>query len=381
MHRIILSTVGTSLLTQQIERDQPQESHWSQELSNTANLNQTDISPEIQTIIATLQQRAIAKLNNGKIAEIRRASAELNGIYGIYDNQLSQGRQDIHYLIATDTYQGQITAQIIADFLREQGIGNIAIFVPPGLSTATTMDFSLGIDTLLIWLEDHIEPYRQQYSIQFNLVGGFKSLQGYLNTIGMFYADAIHYIFEGKGAELISIPRLPIQVDTSQLQDYALTLAQLKAGAELPVSAMARISETLFSTIDNKAVLTTWGELIWNRAKTELLTGELLPFPLLVYQDSFRQDYNQTRHGKERLKLQETLAKVSYLLSQSGGNVAILKSDGGLQYDKYKNKKDAKTKEDIDHFRVTQGIRVSCQMQAGQLLLRRYGQHSINDNP
>jgi hypothetical protein len=128
--------------------------------------------------------------------------------------------------------------------------------------------------------------------------------------------------------------------------------------------------------IDDKKIFSTWGTLIWQEVKLNLLSQDLLAFPRLVYSDSFRADYNHIKDAKERLKLQETLAKVAVVLERSGGNPAPLKADGGVQYDKYVNQNR------IDHFRVTQGLRVSCESRTGQLVLRRYGKEpDVNNNP
>ncbi|MEC4867493.1 MAG: hypothetical protein SAJ11_15575, partial [Jaaginema sp. PMC 1078.18] len=208
------------------------------------------------------------------------------------------------------------------------------------------------------------------------LVGSFKSLQGYLNTIGMFYADEIIYIFEGQGSEVITIPRLPISVDIDAIKPHTLTLALLDAGMELPATEMQGIPEALLGDIDDCKVLSTWGQLIWNKAKDELLSQDLLNFPKLIYQDTFRSDYKSIKVAKERVKLQETLAQVSGLLTESNGDTSIIKQHTGLQYDKYTNKNG------IDHFRVTQGLRVSCISSNGELTLRRYGKEPVvNKNP
>ena len=70
------------------------------------------------------------------------------------------------------------------------------------------------------------------------------------------------------------------------------------------------------------------------------------------------------------------MAKVSRLLVESDGDTSIVKKHGGVQYDKYTNKGN------IDHFRVTQGLRVSCTTANGNLLLHRYGKEpDVNDNP
>ena len=133
----------------------------------------------------------------------------------------------------------------------------------------------------------------------------------------------------------------------------------------------------MLGEVDGKMVLSTWGNLIWNQCKGDLLSGDLMPFPRLEYQDTFRADYNKVKKKHKRVKLQETLATVSSLLNQSNGNTATLKEHKGIQYSKLTNKGD------IDHFRVTQRVRVSCAFSQGKLNLYHYDeQHDyINNNP
>ena len=377
MRRVILSTVGTSLLTNQINRANPEEKDWYSQLRDTANLNEKETPENIKTIISTLKKRADEQLSAVKIPQIRRASAELNGIYGIYQEDLSQGKEDYHFLIATDTIQGKTTAQIVEALLRKQNLTNITIYAPSGLCMASTESFSSGIDELIVWLQETIPPLKEyKYKIYFNLIGSFKSLQGYLNTIGMFYADEIIYIFEGEKSDLITIPRLPISVDTSLIKPYIMQLALLNSGIGLSPQQTAGIPETMLGEIDGKMTLSTWGQLIWNQCKEELLSGDLIPFSRLEYQDTFRADYNKVKEKHKRVKLQETLATVTGLLNESNGDTAILRQHGGIQYDRYVNK------DNIDHFRVTQDTRVSNTISQGKLILRRYGlEPEVNNNP
>src|SRR5699024_7664299 len=128
------------------------------------------------------------------------------GILGIYENNWNKCEKDIHFLLATDTYQGKLTAELLKEFLSRK-VQSAQVIVPKNLNTKTKEDFKAGIRDLLKWCEDVLPGYKDAgYEIIFNLTGGFKSLQGYLNTIGMFYADSISYIFEGAD-ELISIPK------------------------------------------------------------------------------------------------------------------------------------------------------------------------------
>ena len=372
MGKVILSTIGTSLLTQQIDRGNSDKKNWYPKLRDTANLKLERIPEDIQQIISTLKVRASQKLQEGNIKDIRLASAELNGIYGLYSEELSNGKADMHWLISTDTAQGSETAKIVESFLQSQNL-SAQVFTPRGLSADSTRNFSEGIDELIIWLESSIQGYEKVY---FNLVGGFKILQAYLNTIGMFYANEIVYIFEGIDSELIKIPRLPIKIDESIVEPYKLEFALMAAGLWIPTSKLSGIPESLLFSSDNECILSNWGRLIWNRVKKQTLSDDLLPYPRLKYEYSFKEDYKATKDSTKRVKLQEVLAKVSYLLAKHQGNTGCLKGDGGVLYEVYTNK------QGIAHFRVTQGIRVSCTAKNGCLMLRHYGpEPDVNRNP
>jgi len=365
MRRVIISTIGTSLLTNQINRSSPDEKDWYNQLRDSANLTFEKTPKEVQFIIESLKNRATQKLAQSSVAQIRSASAELNGVYGLYREELEQGRQDMHWLIATDTAQGRESAKIVEEFLRSKGL-NAESYTPKGLSTASTRSFADGIDDLLIQLDKWTEGSE---NVCFNLVGGFKSLQAYLNTIGMFYANEIIYIFEGAKSEVITIPRLPIKIDESAIEPYKLQLALMAAGSEVNRSQLLGIQEALIFAVEDEVTLSNWGRLIWDKSKNKILSGDLLPFPRIKYQDSFMKDYKGTKGEAERVKLQETLAKIAYLLDKYNGDRSALTGDGGVQLETYKNT-------NIDHFRVTLSLRVSCQVLEGKnLLLRYYGTH------
>ena len=226
-----------------------------------------------------------------------------------------------------------------------------------------------------------------RYTICFNLVGGFKALQGYFNTIGMFYADEIIYVFEGSN-QLIKIPKLPIKVDLSKIEPYKVQLAMMDVGQISTSWEEAKKVPQEWIFVDGQEMtLSAWGQLLWEQCKEELLSQKLLKFPKIDYKSSFYDDYKKIENNlEEQVKLQETLAKASQLLQKSGGDTSILKQDPGLQYDKYSNMKPYKNmngdKFDIAHFRVTKGIRVSCISSNGILFLHRYGKEpDVNTNP
>ncbi len=376
--RFIVSTVGTSILTNSINRENQDEARdWARILRDSANLKQAELPEETKEVIDTLAERALEKLLKNDVKTNRQISAELNGIYGIYGGALPDNSNDQHYLICSDTAQGQTTGNLIAEFLQDQG-ATVSVETPKGLSTQDTTSFTEGTKALIKWLDDTVPRHGSGYYVIFNLVGGFKSLQGYMNTFGAFYADEVIYIFEAPTADLIKIPRLPIQIDTTVIEDHLTKFAMMAAGEIYPVENLDGIPETLLQPITDNgntvAGLSAWGTLIWNRTKADLLKDELLHFPRLKYANSCIKDYNDTNDPDACVKLQETLASVSFRLQQNNGSTEGL--EGGFKF------KPLQGFNNIYTFRVARGIRVSCSKGNGILKLHRYGHRNVvNKNP
>ena len=112
----VVSTIGTSILTNLIDNKNPKEATWRSVLSSSANLKQNKLTQEMKMVIDTLADRALYKLLKDDVSTNRQISAELNGIYGIYEGQLPEHSPDLHYLICTDTAQGQQTGELIKAF-------------------------------------------------------------------------------------------------------------------------------------------------------------------------------------------------------------------------------------------------------------------------
>ena len=371
--KFVLSTVGISVLLKVLDQS---ESALSQQLSKAANLPSLDHDLEQQ--VDALAERALECLKRGDTQENRRLSAELNGLYGIYGGVLPDNTADFHYLIATDTALGKKAAEVIRDFLRAVKF-NVDIYVPKDLSTANPDVFSRGIKDLIRWCEEIIPGYQyKNYHVVFNLTGAFKILQGHLSIMGMFYADEIVYIFE-EGSQLLCIPRLPLQIDAGALYEYRAELAMMAQGHVFPLEHVNGIPDGLLETDKQSATLSSWGELVWQRIREQLLGEELVRFPRLYYEDKFIKDFKNASK-QERVRLQETLANVAHILEDNNGDTSALKQNGGLQYEVYDGKR-TKDGKPIGHFRVSESHRVTCIAEGGKLHLRRYGDHSVNDNP
>lgn len=369
--RLVISTVGTSLLTNQVYRYLSDEIESSLiRLENSANYSNDEIErhEDIWDTVQELEEYARDILSKNKIKDVRKASAELNGIYELYGNKIQEAKLDSHYLIATDTAQGTITSNLVKEYL-ENKVEFIDIYTPEKLSTASTNSFHQGIDDLIDWVHRTVKNF-PKYDVYFNLVGGFKALQGCMNTIGMFYADKIVYVFEGQHSKLITIPRLPITVDINQLKDHAATLTLFNVGASLTPEETETIPEAMVAEIDGQMTISNWGELIWKQCEESLLSKDLLDFPRIFYEGTFRSDYKKIDDVNDKIRLQKTIAKVSMRFEESNGNTREVAKQ--VEYYPYEGAKD---KDGVDHFYVGKQFRVSCKINNGILHLRHYGTH------
>lgn len=364
--RCIVSTVGTSLLTNGASPATVAL------LRDTANFAVKDYSSDKLRQVDERILEVRQQLDASGTVEVRRRSAELNGILAL----AASDSADIHYLLCTDTYQGRQAAEVVRNWLATHGCQTVAAQPLDGLNTASQEEFAAGIDSLLHWCDQTLPNLRRQgYRITFNLVGGFKSWQAYAQTLGMVYADEICYIFESKDSPLLRIPRLPVKFDDEPLKRHAAAVARMaSAGENVPVSDVHDLPEAYLDIMDGKATLSVWGKLAWNQAKTEILAGDLIEQPSLVFETSFLRDFADRKDSSERVALQESLAQAGY--SWNRGGLAALRKHTGLLYEMYADKNG------IGHFRVNQGFRVSCEVAGSNLRIRHYGPHDyVNKTP
>lgn len=206
-------------------------------------------------------------------------SAELNALIKFYDGQypLSVVR-DYHLLLCTDTWLGEAAAHLVATWLRQHGCNNVEVRRQKDLQTAQINAFQLALSDLIQWCEETLPVYRAaQYHIVFNLTGGFKSVQGFLQTLAMFYADEVVYIFES-GTALLHIPRLPIRMDAEDtVRNHLTTFRRL--AYDLQVEDVSGIPETMLLRIEQQVTFSPWGQLVWKRTKKHLYADAIYPSP------------------------------------------------------------------------------------------------------
>ena len=365
MPTAIVSTMGTSLLTNRADEK------LRQMLIRTANARAAELDPADRSTIEALAAERAAVLRDASDQDVRSLSAELNGLLALGPIQ----RSDCHYLLHSDTFQGEICANLAAGWLTRAGGQPVPVKLDH-LTAASPEAFARGVDSLLRWTDQTLREVQDKgWRVIFNLVGGFKALHAYAHTIGMFYADEIVYLFEGPDAKLIRIPRLPLKLDEGSLRQHAAAVARMAAEEILSVDQLQGLPEAYLEVdSDRNALLSDWGQLLWLRGRRDILSGDLLDQPGLCYLDSFKRDYGREQNPDRRVALQEALAKASVLWRRSG--LQALRCDGGLLYEDYVNKAGK------GHFRISQDIRVSCLPNGTSLEMRHYGSHDyVNNNP
>lgn len=274
MQQITVSTCGTSIFTHGESREDVNF------LRENANKKQSEYTADELKKIDELISAKFDALTSASIKEVQAISAELNGFISFYGNgaNLDEARQNIHYLIHSDTYQGLKAAELIQSWGSHNGIKMQPVKIDD-LNTASVEEFRLGVNNLVEWCAWTLPGYRSQgYSVIFNLVGGFKSLQGYMQTLGMFYADETVYIFE-TGGELLRIPRMPVDFSANAKQaviENSLAFRRMQNGS-IPRTECAGIPDTLLDIIDGNCTMSAWGKIIWDETKRGLYNSILPP--------------------------------------------------------------------------------------------------------
>lgn len=271
MPNFILSTCGTSLFTNGISNE------LRSEFAEYAN--EKDWSEIPHDIASRLKQHAEQqkqKLLAADLDLVKILSAELNSLLSWQSNRSSDS-QDMHVLLATDTALGQATAEIIQQWLISQG-NTVTITSASGLNTASLQSFRESLSELTTTLIEQVSSYKGNgYQIIFNLAGGFKALNGFLQAFSTIYADETVYIFESS-SEVLSIPKLPFRLDAEQIVKENLHIFR-RLAYQLPVNKTEAnaIPETLLFSIGDDITLSEWGELLWQSSYKEMYKKSLLP--------------------------------------------------------------------------------------------------------
>lgn len=281
----VLSPCGTSVLTN-CARDGERAV-----IDRYANArNEQGISPEDRAVLQHLIRRTQSELRKADEQRMTHLSAELNALFKLYRGQFDKAGKDQHWLLCTDTWLGKQTGKLIKEALEGRGLSSVQLYQPKDMQTKELLTFQSALSDLVKWCEETIEPCREHYCVVFNLTGGFKSIQGFLQTLATFYADEAIYVFQS-GEELLRLPRLPIKLDADDVVCGHLRVFRRLANG-LSRDEPCRfdtIPETLLLCFDGNVDLSPWGDLVWKRTHKGMYRKQLWPSPseTIIYGERF----------------------------------------------------------------------------------------------
>lgn len=293
----ILTTVGLSSLTNGLRGI-----FTPKEIYDFSNAPKEEIDPAFITKfdkeIETLKQEIV----DFDDAKLKRLSAELNALLRLYKNGFDT--QDFHKLLVTDTYLGKKAAELLETFLKSKGF-NVDIYAPRDLRTSDLESFHLSLSEIVKDLSSELEGYKESgYKILFNLTGGFKSINSFMQSMASLWADESIYIFETSD-ELLTIPRLPLKIDNEIFAKNLHTFRMLEHGLPVEREKLRSIPKSLVIQINDEYTLSPWGEMAWQKAKLDLYKN-LIDFEYIEYTDEFIKNFMKI-NDKERIQINKKL--------------------------------------------------------------------------
>lgn len=256
---LLLSTCGTSLLTNGASTE---DRVWLTTIANDVEVDAARLTPIINA------RREGMKAANAPTQ--RKMSAELNGIGAVIDRY--QPKQVFHLLVHTDTALGKATTDLV-----QEALGNQTLLVSAGgLRTNELSSFRTALADLTRQIDALVQAYREQgWFIVFNLTGGFKSLNGYLQTLGMILADRCVFLFEG-APELMEIPRLPVRLsEIEELREHATLFRRVAVGYTVKADDAKGAPDSLLMEIDGEVTTSVLGDVAWARHRATLFAEKL----------------------------------------------------------------------------------------------------------
>ncbi len=275
MRKLILSTCGTSLLTNCLNTFGDQADRLRSLLTKHANTTDPNsIPPDEREALTRILDQALEQLLQADTEKSKKLSAELSGLF-ILDQGKLDNQNSLHWLIASDTWLGKKTAELIQSKIEEQG-AQAEVKVIPQLRTNSIDDFNQGASELARLCHEEVKGMRDGgYRVIFNLTGGFKGVQGYMQALGTIYADECVYTFERTG-QLIRLPRLPFILDTKDIiRKHLHAFRRMNFGLKTTVEDIQDMPREFLLEIDDEYTLSTWGQVIWNEGHQAIYEEEV----------------------------------------------------------------------------------------------------------
>jgi len=170
---------------------------------NTERIDNLPLSKaeEVKEDIEIIKDQVLERLD--AISDFNEISAEIKSLL-----KMGIKPEDKAILISTDTIDGNLSAELIKEFLISKRISNVQIKVINGLQACDGKLFSSqGIKELISYLISF-----EHENVILNITGGYKGVVPYVALIGMLFNKPIHYIYEDSD-DLITLSHIPILIN------------------------------------------------------------------------------------------------------------------------------------------------------------------------
>lgn len=261
----VISTVGTSVITNIVNKIRTSEKKEEKELVNLYDtLSKRDYKDKEKY---KDEYNFLKNFISKKVKFEPRASAEIKSI--IF---LKQKYENIKFIpICTDTLLSPLSAEIINDIFEKNDIEVQSPLIIEDLQVRDYQRFKEGLKNLLIKL-DSFSYEGKFYDTILNITGGFKGVIPYMTIYGQINNLPIFYIFEHTD-ELIEIPQLPLSIDYNIFEKhwkkfYKLDIEGIVKKREFDKFFLNQY-ENILEIVDDMVSFNPLGQILWNKYKKE----------------------------------------------------------------------------------------------------------------
>lgn len=313
MQHLIVTTCGTSILTNGAGQEM------RAELTRNANAySAQEWQGDYEAAEKYMNQKCETLLNLPP-HEAAKQSAELNSLMAWYQENKADIKRDVHYLVHTDTLQGRMTVDAISSYLQRNFSTHAIPITANKLSTKNKFDFHESLKELTNRLREHLfAPEKKAASkIVFNLTGGFKGLNAYLQVVANLWADLTIVAFEG--SELLTIPRLPILPDETVIEQSIVVARRLALGLRVRPQEMGGLPEIFYTVLGDECLSSDIGDFFIKETLPKLYRKKLFPpaSQRIIYGEKFEKSLEQLKHSPERLaQLQQRIDDLARCLEK-----------------------------------------------------------------
>ena len=201
--------------------------------------------------------------------DLNDTSAEIKGLV-----KMGVTSDDRLILIASDTVEGRLSAELVKEFLEERKIsskGQIEIKTIAGLQATDGAVFQReGLKNLLAYLVS-----LENNDLVLNPTGGYKSIVPYISLIGMLFNKPVRYIHEDSN-DVLTLTNLPVVLNDDLLLLVEPKLKRIEQETAIPknewqlgIDYNDRRFDCLVEESGGQITISGIGFLFWERFKQD----------------------------------------------------------------------------------------------------------------